>query len=137
MLARRQRFTHIGLSNPPIDARHPVAVETTDPRLNPTNIARTAVSIWRWGVELAGVTDPPCVEYLVPDLLIQSPSWAIQVEWNHVLLSNVDSEAPLPGQVYIYRTDDDPPQQRLRLGRAPDPGDRIIAVYYVIDEGAA
>ena len=133
MRVTKQRFHGLSLSRPPADPRNPTAVETTDPRISTVGIASAAIQVWRWNIELKPLTDPPCVEYLVPEYILSQPGPAISLTWNRIPLYQTEDLAPIDGDYLVYRTDDDPPQQRIRLGRAPDLNDRIIALWYVVD----
>ena len=119
------------------NARTPVLVADTDFRLTRQGMAAAAFSYLRAGVKLEQVppTDWPTAhaEYVVPDLLLLAPSAVITLSWNRVLLYQTTETAPQDGEFYVYRTTDDPPAQRVRLGRSPDAGDVIRAELYVID----
>ena len=115
----------------------PRALSDSDPRLKPAAIV-TAIAPYLRGGDVLTPIDPaewPTAQAEVEfPALVMSPG-PLVLMWNRVQIFQVDSPTPGDGEFYLYRTDASAPPvvQRARLGRNPDPGDKITAIVWIVD----
>jgi len=147
-----QRLTLTG----PYSRQAPIAASAMDTRLQAAGAAENVLGgFFRGNLTLQPAEQLPyptaLTEYAIPnqDLVLRQPGPLLYVLWNRVELLPFESPdrdpatgaeldpgtAIPPGAYWLYRATltDGTLEERLRLGTAPDPGDAIRAVYYIID----
>jgi hypothetical protein len=124
----------------PTSARAPEMLSRNDFLVTPVGIAAAAFSFLRVPQPDQGLAqaDPltwstPQAEYLSPDLVLMQPGPMMTITWNRVVIYPTTDPNPGIGFYYVFRTLDEPPQQRIRVGRVPDPQDIVRAEMYVVD----